>query len=765
MVGRSAYYSVTAPATQSYNGYNWVFLNWSATNGTYFQNPTADTTAVVFGGSGSVISANYKGTHLSNDASAFSNNSQRKFVETPDGIMWQTYTSVINGASHVFLEYSSNGGTTWQIMKTYLGSLWLDWTGQGKCPSLDWWDTGAGYYAVTVVFQEPSSGGNYEIDYVIFMRQPGSGVYIDNYQGIIYQEPVNGDSYSVNANPAIAFGIGSGSEPSFVVAFERKSLSNSGINLKWGYMSYPGLSVTGGYSNPMQVTSTNASSCHPTICSDRTASPPFFNLAYEQDVSQYTSTIQYTALGLSSDYSQCSQNYSYRLSNSSYTTNVRPCITGLNGYFSGNTYVYGPWYASWLSQPNPSIAAKCAYTNINTNTIWYYGISVSSASINVSNDNSTVYVAWNSIYSHANQLVNTVNVNNVANLNTSGLDIQMSNGPTKNDMRVSSYYDQSSSPYYWNTSQALGTSQASVTTQAPGMGNAGLDEVSSGASAVAWGRGCTVNFGNANFLYNFGDLNVDGQNVEFVDLPNSAKFTSMDSINDVLLTQPFSLTKESKVVFTETSGFADSSASINVLGKLGFVGYRIDLVDAGTNEVIGTLENSSMTASNLRSTEMTGYLLNTKNIKSGTYRIKVIMSTDLDSAKFSLAEYRSLQNLATSASSTESLTMQQLDIVTTYALAQNYPNPFNPSTTINYQLPVDGHVTLKVYDILGREVRTLVDEAKDAGSYEVKFDAGNLASGVYFYRVSITADDGTSAEGSPQAGKNFVSTKKMLILK
>ncbi len=92
---------------------------------------------------------------------------------------------------------------------------------------------------------------------------------------------------------------------------------------------------------------------------------------------------------------------------------------------------------------------------------------------------------------------------------------------------------------------------------------------------------------------------------------------------------------------------------------------------------------------------------------------------------------------------------------TSFELAQNYPNPFNPSTVINYQLPTDGHVTLKVFDILGREVRTLVNEVKNAGSYEIKFDASSLASGIYFYRLNIIGND----------GKIFVSTKKMLLMK
>ena len=87
---------------------------------------------------------------------------------------------------------------------------------------------------------------------------------------------------------------------------------------------------------------------------------------------------------------------------------------------------------------------------------------------------------------------------------------------------------------------------------------------------------------------------------------------------------------------------------------------------------------------------------------------------------------------------------------TNFILQQNYPNPFNPSTTINYSVPKADLVTIKIYDILGREVVTLVNQQKNPGNYEVQFNANNLPSGIYFYRM--------------QAG-GFVSTKKFVLLK
>jgi len=91
-----------------------------------------------------------------------------------------------------------------------------------------------------------------------------------------------------------------------------------------------------------------------------------------------------------------------------------------------------------------------------------------------------------------------------------------------------------------------------------------------------------------------------------------------------------------------------------------------------------------------------------------------------------------------------------ITILNEFYLSQNYPNPFNPSTKISWQTPVSGWQALKIYDILGNEVATLVDEYRNAGKYESEFRANNLASGIYFYTI--------------RAG-DFIQTRKMILLK
>ena len=89
-------------------------------------------------------------------------------------------------------------------------------------------------------------------------------------------------------------------------------------------------------------------------------------------------------------------------------------------------------------------------------------------------------------------------------------------------------------------------------------------------------------------------------------------------------------------------------------------------------------------------------------------------------------------------------------VPTKYELSANYPNPFNPSTTIEYAVPNDGMVTLKVYDVLGREVANLVNEYMPTGRYKITWDASKMASGIYVYRMTAN---------------KFTTSRKMLLMK
>jgi hypothetical protein len=155
-------------------------------------------------------------------------------------------------------------------------------------------------------------------------------------------------------------------------------------------------------------------------------------------------------------------------------------------------------------------------------------------------------------------------------------------------------------------------------------------------------------------------------------------------------------------------------------------GFEIQRKTIGEFERIAFVEGKGTTS------EVQNYLFRDKDLLSGsyTYRLKQL---DFD---------------GTFAYSDEvEIDIEQPSV---FYLGQNYPNPFNPSTNIKYSIPADGNVTLKVYDILGKEVSTLVNEFQQAGTFDVVFDGNNLASGVYYYQ--LTSGD-------------LTSTKKLMLTK
>jgi 5-hydroxyisourate hydrolase-like protein (transthyretin family) len=139
--------------------------------------------------------------------------------------------------------------------------------------------------------------------------------------------------------------------------------------------------------------------------------------------------------------------------------------------------------------------------------------------------------------------------------------------------------------------------------------------------------------------------------------------------------------------------------------------------------------------------EMLSLTANTKYNGVTTLQIKV---TDKDGGVTETSVKVRVENTLTGI---ESLAAQ---IPNDYELYQNYPNPFNPSTNIRFQIKEPNFITLKIFNILGKEIATLVNEKKSPGTYEVKFNAGNLPSGIYFYKLS--------------AG-DFTDTRRLLLLK
>ena len=130
-----------------------------------------------------------------------------------------------------------------------------------------------------------------------------------------------------------------------------------------------------------------------------------------------------------------------------------------------------------------------------------------------------------------------------------------------------------------------------------------------------------------------------------------------------------------------------------------------------------------------------------------TYKLYVQISASTDSS-YQL----SINNIILNSSESEN------SIPSSFTLEQNYPNPFNPTTTIRYELKSGGKVTLKVYDLLGREVAALVNQYQIAGYYSTVFNGKNLASGIYFYKLTVNYNEAGSSQ-------NYSESKKLVLIK
>ncbi|MFA3782791.1 DUF5689 domain-containing protein [Melioribacteraceae bacterium 4301-Me] len=188
---------------------------------------------------------------------------------------------------------------------------------------------------------------------------------------------------------------------------------------------------------------------------------------------------------------------------------------------------------------------------------------------------------------------------------------------------------------------------------------------------------------------------------------------------------------ESMLVMVKNVTFTDTATTFSLNGKSGWSYHITDGVDTVQFRIVRN----------------TPYYID-KPIPKGLVNIVGIVSQYDASAPYN-SGYEIFPIDSTSISPVTSVNFKH-EIDNSYNLYQNYPNPFNPSTKIGYQLPVSGFVSLKVYDLLGREIATLVNENKLAGKYEATFNAEGLPSGIYIYRLT-------------SGSKNLA--KKMLLVK
>ena len=320
-----------------------------------------------------------------------------------------------------------------------------------------------------------------------------------------------------------------------------------------------------------------------------------------------------------------------------------------------------------------------------------------------------------------------------------GNAIQLSSGINA-DVMYAMTYNNTAQPFYTLTpSNSLGyyyRVQASISKE-------------NAISNIASGRAGVVIKDAAQFFFMLGDIEVNGEKIRFKELSDTLKIPSMDVLNTLVESEPFELKENSDFTYSVEYGVTDSALAAQVLQNDEHVKFKVEVVDASSGQIVGTLDPVSYTRNFLQSYSSIDYQVSTEAISTMNVKLRLIVDHS-GNASYSITNRFYDEDVTLAKKGSKVINLNKDLQIKDYALAQNYPNPFNPVTTITYQLPKSGSVTLKIFDILGNEVKTLVNEQKEMGRYTVQFDASSLASGMYIYR--LRAND-------------YTSTKKMLLLK
>ncbi|HEY6906739.1 MAG TPA: T9SS type A sorting domain-containing protein, partial [Ignavibacteriaceae bacterium] len=715
------YYSVQAINSQpiyieNVGTRNFYFHNWNASpvNSASFEDYSSATSAVVFNSDNAVISATLKGQGLSSNSEGFSTSSQRKIVRTSDGVLHRVYESL----GHVWYEMSINNGQSWTIMN---GGEPLD-AGTGENPSIAGVCIDGDYNYVVVVFQQSEAGIGfpYSIQLNVFgglMPEDPLLLYPKLQTATIYS---SGYQYTHNeAAPSIAIRSGINTAGLQVVWH-----INSGLVMKEGGLSY----LNNPPFSPLSlrtVSSTSSSSINPSIATYDLNNNGHFYLVWEEN-----NSIKYA------EYYASNFTNIQTISNlDGYTYNNRPSLIVLNDALSricwkGTRYVYQ--IDPVTKTDNSFWDNRVVFRGINNNHFWYFGFNVSSPNINKADEEQYYALAWNEneylTYFTDNSLGAPLPINGIY-----GSNAQLSNGPTRASM-YADVFNTATTPYSLRTSNNLDSyyTPHKVTNY-----------------AFASGREGTVTKDSAHFYFTVGDILVDNEPINFVEIPDSIVFNSKEILNEYLVSDQFQLTDNSNFQYSIQFGITDSSSAAAILtNSNNYISFRLQLVDAQTSEVLGDYDEVTYDQSNIYQYSCLCYQVNTSGIGSREVYLRLVSDDNIDGG-YSLGEIYSVGDVLEKVS-LRTKNYDGLAAVTDYSVSQNYPNPFNPATTINYRLPQDGFVTLKIYDILGKEVATLVNEQKVPGRYSVNYDASRLASGVYIYQIRVN---------------DYVSSKKMILVK
>jgi hypothetical protein len=658
------------------------------------------------------ITVNLKGTQLSNNTEAYNNNSQRKFVRTDNGNLHNVYISM----GSLWYERSTDGGTTWEIANNGKPVN----TNNPKQASIDYLRPGTGDEIMVIAYQQQTSTGSQVVIDVYKNGLPRAGVF--RYEVISFSHSAS-EYVNMNAEPVIALA----DQWDFLIVYKipgflpliGDSPTTSGLYYSFGWLNgLIGWELTWWSPNNkwVIVPTTGQNSIHPSLDDDIYSSYNYFHLAYEEN----NQVKYYYRYGQPRTGSLVQTGNPYCISDGNgFTQNYQPSIIGM-----GTTarVCWVGFRLSYVEQeqddevnavPQYKVLFKCP---TNPGSFWQFGSNVSSPNINNQNDNTYYAIGWSENQSQLKFADNSLSTVRTLS-DVTGQNIRISNGTNKNSMYAMAYEHNVGAPFYFERSNNLGSFYvpAKITNTYFSSGREGIVSVDSAA-----------------FYFALGDVLVDGAAINFKEMSDSIVINNLNSLNDYLITEPFDLSDNSSFIYSVQFGLNDSLSAVQAIVDNKFINFKLFLIDNNTNEVISEYDNITFNSTNLFQYNNIAYVVNTQGIGNRTVTMKLLVDVNFD-AGYSLSQiYSNSEEGVLGKSKIKQINFNDGEIITTYELSQNYPNPFNPNTTIKYQIPMDGIVTLKIFDILGAEVATLVNEEKVAGKYEVNFSASSFASGVTF---------------------------------
>ena len=537
-------------------------------------------------------------------------------------------------------------------------------------------------------------------------------------------EPAPDETY-INRNlvPVIAFGANS----EVMVVWKRNVLSGTnqeGLYYKFGHLDY-GYYTQYSSGNLIDVVNQSlAETLNPAI--DVTKSITFparnvFHIACQQPTGNY-SHINYLKIDVGTNNSLSSTTGVEDVSSGcGYQYNYAPSIS-----LSTSNVVNVAW-AAMLYYPT---GTRKVMTRTRT-TSWssyfgQYGNSVFSPSVACYGSSSIIAWSETNGSSYSDKFLKWGGVHTA---NTTGKDLQIYSTTTLQDMRIVSF-NGTSSPYSFTQSTDLYT-----------LNKENPLAMRSGVQVVAAQ-------GKTEFYFRIGDISFNGQNVAFKTMNLNEPNLSQKDLDYLMTSDVVNLAEADNLGYSIEYGATDTVKALQLLQKDKFISFNVELIDASNDAVLYTLNDVKFNGNSSLSLNSESYNIDLTGLTGKEVYFKVKITNSLNPVYYA-SEIKSDAKVL-GKSKAVNLDLSNKLVVKDYDLFQNYPNPFNPATTITYQLPKSGSVTLKIYDMLGKEVMTLVNEQKEMGRYTVQFDASSLASGMYVYQ--LRAND-------------YTSTKKMLLLK